>query len=270
MARVAARRTPDRARARAVAAPLPRRRLGGLARFAPSGRSLLVAFLILALGAGGYAAARETSMFAVTAIDVVGARQPLAGDVRAALRPLGGESLAVLDRDAIEARLAPLAWVAGFRYDRAFPHTLRVWIEPERPVAVLRRGADAWLVSARGRVLQSAARTGHPRLPRVWLPASAQPRVGRTAPAEARPAVNALAPAAGLPFLRRVRAAKVGERAVTLVLRSGVEVRLGEPVDIPLKLDIARRLLPSVAAPAYLDLSVPERPVVGGNPQVEG
>jgi len=270
VARVAAKRTPERARARAVAAPLPRRRLGGLARLAPSGSSLLVAFLLLALGAGGYLAARETSMFAVTSIDVAGARQPLAGDVRDALRPLRGESLVVVGRDAIETHLAQLPWVAGFRYDRAFPHTLRVWIEPERPVAVLRRGADAWLVSARGRVLQTAARTGHPRLPRVWLPASSSPRVGEAAPAEARPAVAALAPAAGLPFLRRVRAAKVGERAVTLVLRSGVEVRLGEPVDVPLKLDIARRLLPAVTAPAYLDLSVPARPVLGGNPQVEG
>ena len=39
-------------------------------------------------------------------------------------------------------------------FDRDFPHTLKVRVRLERPVAVLRRGADAWLVSASARVLQ--------------------------------------------------------------------------------------------------------------------
>ena len=42
--------------------------------------------------------------------------------------------------------------VAAARYDRDFPHTLRIFVEPEQP-AVVRRGADSWLVSARARVI---------------------------------------------------------------------------------------------------------------------
>lgn len=241
-----------------------------VSRFLPSARSVLVAVLIAALGAGAYIGARETTVFAVTKIEVGGAPEPISRDVRRALAPLRGSSLVVVDRAELERRVADLAWVAGLRYDRAFPHTLRVWIETERALAVLRRGARSWLVSARGRVLQPVDRASHRRLPRIWLGADGAPRVGARVPEQASAAVAALAPAAGLPFLERVLFVRVGEQTVTLVLRSGVEVRLGEPSDVRLKVEIARRILPSVVSPGYVDLSVPERPVVGGNPQVEG
>ena len=61
------------------------------------------------------------------------------------------------------------------------------------------------------------------------------------------------------------------------MLASGIEVRLGDIGDLRLKLAIARRILALAApsrdtTPAYVDVSVPERPVLGGrhNPQVEG
>lgn len=269
MAAVAARRRAAPARVAAAAPPRPRR-LVPLLRLAPSGRSLLFALLLLVLGAGAYTGARETSVFAVTTIDVRGARAPLADDVASALEGLNGASLVALGERDVERRLARLPWVAEIAYDRAFPHTLRVFVTPERPLAVLRRGADAWLVSARGRVLEEMPRAARPLLPRVWLPARAEPRVGRVAPVEAAAAVRALAPAAGGPFLRRVRFVRLGEESVTLVLRSGLEVRLGEPNDVPLKLEIARRILPSLLAPGYVDLSVPERPVAADNSQVGG
>ena len=47
------------------------------------------------------------------------------------------------------------------RFDRDFPHTLRVRVRLERPVAVLRRGPDAWLVSVLG------ARARAPRSGRI-------------------------------------------------------------------------------------------------------
>jgi hypothetical protein len=60
---------------------------------------------------------------------------------------------------------------------------------------------------------------------------------------------------------------------LTFVLRSGLEVRLGDLGDLRLKLAIARRILQAVGADAtttgYLDVSVPERPVIAGpNAQV--
>ena len=91
--------------------------------------------------------------------------------IRAALAPLVGDE----PRRASTATPAPparrrVAEVADARFDRDFPHTLTVAVAPERPVAVLRRGRDAWLVSARGRVLRAARRrASYPRLPRIWL-----------------------------------------------------------------------------------------------------
>ena len=50
----------------------------------------------------------------------------------------------------------------------------------------------------------------------------------------------------------------------TLVLRGGTEVRLGAAEDLPLQLAIAGRVLGVVDGEArYVDVSVPERAVVG-------
>ena len=266
MAQVAAKRRPPAARA--IAAPAPAR--AGYARLAPSGRSLLVAFALLALAAGGYAAARQTSLFAVRSLEVEGASPAVARQVREVLEPLRGKSLVAVDGADVADRLTALPWVESVRLDRSFPHTLRVAVTPEQPVAVLRRGAEAWLVSASGRVLEEGGARERTRLPRIWLPASAEPLVGGRVQDGAAVAVAALAPAAGTPFLARVRFVRQGEETLTLVLRSGIEVRLGDTSELLLKLEIARAILSGLVAPGYLDLSVPDRPVLLGNSQVEG
>jgi hypothetical protein len=61
------------------------------------------------------------------------------------------------------------------------------------------------------------------------------------------------------------------EHDLTLLLGSGLELRLGELRAIRLKLAIATRILPGILAHggyAYVDLSVPERPVAGVDPQL--
>jgi cell division protein FtsQ len=229
-----------------------------------------VGLTLVALAAGAYAGARVTSVFAVEAIEVTRASPRVEREVRAALAPVRGRSLVALDGTALADRVAKLPWVASMTYDRAFPNTLRVEVTQERPLAVLRRGADAWLVAASGRILQPVERRAHPRLPRIWLAASAAPRAGSSIGGDAARAVAALAPVAGTSFLRRVRFVRQGDETLTLVLRSGLELRLGDASDLRLKLEIARRLLLSLTPPGYLDLSVPERPVAATNPQVEG
>jgi len=269
---VAAGRRAPAARAAVVDAPRARRERTRprLVRILPSVRSLVVSVALVTAGAGAYAAARETSLFAVTRVEVRGAPPPVAQDVRGAVATLDGTSLVVLTRGELAHWLARLPWMASWTYDRAFPHTLRLTVEPERPLAVARRGAEAWLVSAHGKVVAKIGRAENPRLPRIWLAKDAVPAVNRPLAGEAATAVAALAPAAGTPFLRRVRFVRVGEETLTLVLRSGLEVRLGSADDVPLKLDIARRILPSLAPPGYLDLSVPRQPVSHTDPRVVG
>jgi hypothetical protein len=66
----------------------------------------------------------------------------------------------------------------------------------------------------------------------------------------------------------------VGEGELSLRLSGGLEVRLGDTGDLRLKLAIARRILRMTHAAAggsgYLDVSLPERPVLDTNPQVGG
>jgi hypothetical protein len=55
-----------------------------------------------------------------------------------------------------------------------------------------------------------------------------------------------------------------------LLFASGTQLRLGDSGDLKLKLAIAKQLLPLTRGAAYVDVSVPERPVAGYNSQVAG
>ena len=256
----------------AVVLRLPRAR-GGPRRFAgllPSWRVLALAFGVVLALAGTYLAARQSAVFAVRTVEIRGAPPAVTAQVRDTLRPLEGESLLRVDLDSVASRLAAIPSVQRASFDRAFPHTLRVAVVAERPVAVLRRGTEAWLVSARGRVIRPLLRPRLSSLPRIWVPATVSAAAGDTLvdPPTVR-AVHALAAASiegTLPA--RVRSATATEGKLTLQLAAGTHVELADEEHLELKLAVARQVLlalkPTVDGwPAYLDLTVPGRPVVG-------
>lgn len=237
-----------------------------LSRLLPSGRALIVAFAIVALAVGGYIAARETSLFAVDQIEVTGARPSVVARVEAALGPIQGTSLVSLDAAAIDRRLEVLPDVRLVSYDRAFPHTAKIVVSAERPVAVLRKGAQAWLVTDRGRVLDQLDDASGWSLPRIWIADAAVPGNGEVLDGE-----EGLAPAlllgrvlsADRSFFQRVKEARAVEGQLMLVLGTGTEVRLGAADDLSLQVAVASRVLDQVGAdPGYVDVSVPERAVV--------
>jgi cell division protein FtsQ len=242
-----------------------------VARLVPSLRSLVGGLVLLALGAGAYVFARDTSTFAVRRIEVEGATPALAAQVEEALRPVLGTSLVALDRAGVERRADALPWVVRASYDRAFPHTLRVRVVQERAVAVLRVGKTAWLVSARGRLIVPVVPTDRPSLPRLWEPAALRPVSGDFL---AGPSGGTAARSLGLAarFPAGIRTASLSDGQLVFRLRSGLELRLGDPTDIRLKLAIASRALPLLPVGAtYLDVSLPGRPVTGDqNTQVSG
>ena len=223
---------------------------------------------IVVLAGGAYAAARESSVFAVRTVEVRGGPPAVRAQVVQSLAPLRGTSLLALDGAALERRVDALPTVVSSTYDRAFPHTLRVTVVPEVPVAVLHRGGETWLVSARGRVVARITPRTRPLLPRIWIPRATPVTAGELlAPDAGGGAAHALALAVGFPV--RIATATFVHGELAFQLRSGIELRLGELADIRLKLAIARQALPRLpAGSAYLDLSVPERPVSGHNPQV--
>ncbi len=261
------RQGPQRARARAAVTHLPTLERTPLTRLLPSGRSLLVGFAIVLGAAGLYLLARSTPMFALGQIEVEGAPPAVAAHVRTALAPIKGQSLLALDSAEIARRLAKLPDVAAAGYDRDFPHTLRVTVRPEHAVAVARRGPKAWLVAASTRAIAEVPLRTHAGLPRIWLAHSNEPEVGAAITDRfALRAVRALALARTTGFDGRVRMVRVRESDLTLLLGSGVELRLGDLHAVPLKLAVATRVLPTLLQHGgylYLDVSVPERPVAG-------
>ena len=256
-------RTP--ARAHALPPDTRRRRTLSLKPWLPSGRSLAVGFGLLALAAGGYAIARETSVFAVQRIDVEGAPPALAVQIRTALAPVVGESLVSFSRSDADRRLAGLPQIASVRYDRDFPHTLHVRVSVEQPAAVLRRGPDAWLVATSGRVLEALHAGSYPPLPRIWLAAGAQVTVGL--PVSTGDALQVAAALRSAHFPARVLSVRDGGGGqLVLQLAAGREVRLGDLSNLAVKLAVAAALLPRAQAALYLDVSVPTRAVAGYTP----
>jgi hypothetical protein len=103
-----------------------------------------------------------------------------------------------------------------------------------------------------------------PGLPRIWIPKGPLLTVGGMAPAELHEPLAAVAPLRASRFAARVTSVRVEPDELTLILRSGLELRLGDTTDIGLKLAVAARVLPQVAGGTrYVDVSVPERPVAG-------
>ena len=253
-----------RATARAAVLPAP----SWSPRFrqlAPSRRSVAVSLALVALAGGAYAAALETSIFAVSRVEVVGGSARAQAEVRAALAGEIGRSLLKVGGGEIDRRIATSPDVNSVSFDRAFPHTLRVVVRSERPVLMLRRGAGAWVVSARGRVLREVSNPHLSSLPRVWVTRTTGVKVNTIlGPDAGGAAAAALAPLSHS-MLGQVRLVRSDPKELTLVLRAGLEIRLGSIQEVRLKLAIARRVLAAVGSSAtrgYVDVTVPERPVV--------
>jgi cell division protein FtsQ len=264
-----------RARAESAVVPLPRPAAGDrldLVRFVPSGRSLLLAFAILTGAFAAYWGARASSVFAVQHVEVRGAPPEIARRVERATRGVVGMSLLDIDAAAIEGQVRNLPSVAAASVDRAFPHTLVVKVAPVRAVGVVRRGPKAWLVTGSNRVIRPLDPRAEPQLARLWVPRKVAVEVGRTLPAGYGPGTRVLAALGQIRLPVGAKAVRATHGDLVVVLRDGREIFLGGPSDVLVKLAAAARVLPVMDEDmAYLDVSVPERPVASTtfNSQVE-
>ena len=238
----------------------------------PGRRVLAIALACVGLVGLAYLGARNTGVFAFRTVEVSGASRPVAADVRKALAPLEGTSLVALDPGDVEQLLEGVPTVHAAHVDRAFPHGLSIEVEPERPLAVFRDGARAWLVAASGRVIEPMDPTARPTLPRVRIDVSRTPALGAQLPGD--DAEAALAVLAALPrgFPTRVLYSTVEDEGIVLVLADGPEIRLGEPTMLARKLAAAAAVLRSLPEEeriplGYLDASVLERVVAGTDSQ---
>jgi cell division protein FtsQ len=237
----------------------------------PSGRSIAIGIGIVTFALLALLVARDTSVFAVRTIEVRGPDAKLDHRVEAALEPLRGRSLFKVDGAEVNRLATALPAVAGVTYDRAFPNTLRVSVQPEEPVAVVRHRTSAWLVSRQGRVMAKIPQRTHVSLPRIWLAQPLAAPIGGTlgsgAGAEEVTLLDALS---GASLARRIASVRKDKGQWLYVVRGGLEIRVGDATDLPLKLAIAAEILKQTPVTGYLDVSVPQRPVAHGNAQVSG
>jgi cell division septal protein FtsQ len=225
-----------------------------------------------------YLAARETPLFAVRTVEITGGSEAVRKAVREAAQPAEGESLIALDVNSLVRELEALPSVRSASYDRAFPSTLRLFVRPELAIGIVRLGPDRWVVSERGRIIRRYVTGSRERYPRFELPGrpNVVPGAFLTDPG-ARVVLGALA-VVPKNFPARIQMVRLEGGRLTMDLRApwgGPELRLGEAVDVKAKLAVAAVVLRSLSADApssvgYVDVSLPERTVVGTNPQVEG
>ncbi len=238
----------------------------------PGRRTVAVAGLVVAGLALLYALARVTPIFAVRAVAVEAPSRALEAETRAVLDGYAGTSLVALDAADVESRLRAVPTVRSASVDRAFPHTLVVRVEGERPLAVVRGGPAAWLVAESGRVVAAIEPGTRRRLPRLVIPVPEPLAPGETL-ADGRATV-ALGVLRALPprLAKSALSVRVESGNVELMLRNRIEVGLGEAVEIDTKLAAAAAVLRALsseerAGTSYIDASVPERVVVGASTQ---
>lgn len=216
--------------------------------------------LVLALLALYFLWLRDSSLVAVEEVDVVGAEGDPAAEM--ALAQAGAEMTTLhVDEGALWAAVADDPAVVRIDAQPDFPHGLTVAVELREPAAWV--AADGGTVLAGDGVVLARNSERPEGLPAINAEVA---RLG------ARPSgpVRALARILGAapPSLaRRVEAATDERRHGPVVsLAPGIELRFGDASDAREKWAAAAAVLASPGFPgaAYLDLSVPERPVAGG------
>jgi cell division protein FtsQ len=225
-----------------------------------------------------YLGARETPVFAVRSLEVSGAPPDVRAAARKAAEPVVGESLVALDADALVDELEALPSVRSASYDRAFPSTLRIFVAPELPLAIVRMGPSGWVLSERGRIIEPVRPASAGRFPYFRLPDTMPALHPGTFVTDPR-VLTILRALAVVPerFPARLGEVRLESNTLTIGLRAAgkPELRLGAPVDVELKLAVAALVLRSLSADerasvAYVDVSLPARAVVGSNSQLEG
>jgi cell division protein FtsQ len=231
----------------------------------PAWRRRLAATLaaLIVLGSLYWFWFRDSSFAQVKDVDVTGVDGPQARAIRAQLVDAG------LDQTTLHVSQADLrAAVANFPVVRSvtaqgdFPHTLRIEVSLNLPVAVLQTPAGRKPVASDGLLLPDVPVSGD--LP--VLKTQATISTERLTSGAAFDLVRVVAVA---PEPLRARIASVGVKAgsgIVVKLTKGPDLIFGNAERIPAKWMAAARVLAAAGArgASYIDLRLPERPAAGG------
>lgn len=223
-------------------------------------RIAVIATLLVAL-AGGYAFwLRDSSLVAVTDVEVVGVTTSDRAEIVSALTG-AAEEMTTLNSD--EEKIAEVAarfpTVAAVDVDPNFPHGMRLEVRQRPPRLLAGVGERQIPVAADGTVLTGLEVPEDVNLPELAI--EDLPAAGRLEGAALEQAlIVGAAPDPLLGLIERID--RSDELGVELVLRGGVQVRFGSGARAAEKWAAAAAVLadPKLDVVRYVDVRVPERP----------
>jgi cell division protein FtsQ len=223
-----------------------------------------VAVAAATLAAGYFLWLRDSSLVAVTDVEVVGVSSGDPAQIRSELTRVAERQTTLhVDTAAIEGAASAYPTIASVSIDPNFPHGMRIEVT-ERPPAVLVEADGRQVpVAGDGTLLAGVEVAEDEPLPVL---AMSEPPAG--AALEGEPLQQALIVGAAPEPLRPL-IEKVGhdeEFGVELLLRGGIPVRFGNGSRGEEKWAAVAAVLadPKLDSLTYLDVRVPERPAAGG------
>jgi cell division protein FtsQ len=209
---------------------------------------------------GGWLWLRDSPLVSVEHVHVSGVHGVGAREIRLALDD-AAKRMSTLDANvgALRARLASFAQVRSLSVSTSFPHTMRITVSEQLPVAVLLSNGTRTALAANGVVLGRAFLAKS--LPVIESSKLALTRVHDSQTLQYLKVLGA-APA---PLAKYITRAYTSGKGLTLALQNGMLVYFGDASRPHAKwLSLARVLAdPTSTGAAYIDVRMPERPAAG-------
>jgi cell division protein FtsQ len=221
--------------------------------------ALLLAVALLALYRFWF---KESSFVRVEHVTVTGLTTKDAPRIRLALIAAAHDmSTLEMQQNALNAAVSSFPVVKAVVAQPSFPHTLKIHVIEEQPVAVLAVGGERLLLAPDGSVLRGVV-TGHPLALIRSRGAVPQDTLTDRVPLSALH-VAAAAPAELADRIITITHAKQG---ILVHLRDGPELIFGNDSRPLAKWEAAASVLadPSSKGATYVDLRLPGRPIAGG------
>lgn len=217
---------------------------------------------VLGLLVAGFFWLRDSSLVTVKQVTVTGLTGPEAARLTARLTAAARDMTTLHVReDQLRDVVRPFPVVKAVSAQADFPHTLRITVTENVPVAVVLVNGAKIPVAGDGLLLRDAQQRQLPVVPMRGIPGG-----DRVADRAALRAIELLAAAPAALRERAIVAGTTPAGGLTVALREGPELRFGAVDRLKAKWAAAAAVLAdqdSVGA-RYLDLRYPERPAAGG------
>lgn len=225
-------------------------------------RAVAVAALGVVLGAGYVIWLRDSSLVAVTDVQVVGAKSADGKQIRDSLARAarGMTTLHVREQELAEA-VSSYPTVEAVSASPRYPNGLTIEVRERAPVALLDAAGRDQPVAGDGTILAGIP-TAELELPALEGETA---RSGKRVTGEAAEGARVLA-AVPEPLGPLVGRASSDADGVVVELSDGITLTFGDAGDAESKWAAAARILADegLSGVAYIDLRAPERPAVGG------